>query len=745
MRKNWFYRMLLSYMPVFLAVCLTLLIITFVTVRQLSERSAVKSNEAVTKNAMQLIEQSLRNIEDTMYASVMSDSRIADFYAEANGSYTTSYSAARALGEMQYRHPLIDSAYLYRPEDGTVIGPTSIAQLDGFADQAYVSAIMESDQRFSWGDHRPVSGGTSASKASSVVSLAKIADLRTKGLLIVNVNADSLRDLLSSSTDTATGYLELADAGGTAIVSTIGAERAAGIERKKLVSASMPYTGWQIEGGMLQPGLFAWVTPVLYGSVSLGALCIALGLVWIFYVTRRHYRPVESLLRQVGSFSLKKSAAFPAGANVRDEFQTIGLALDSLWDQSNRLSRENEENKSFKRAHHFRRLAEGRIDAGSKETGKEAELLGLKLDAGAASAAIVEIDRFFVDVCRSYSDRDRQLLKYALQSALRETLDAANIGFQCDWLAEHRLGVIGSHGDDPAAEREFESALDRLRGWSGRHLPFTVTIGIGIPVERSDDIARSFQTAKEALAYKISLGLDRMIRFRDLPGGGHPEIAQGLQRIKEISRMFRMGEPSWMEEWSSLLASMQKGCFSGEQVRHLLFVLLYHVQREMIELPAELQAAWVAESVRLEDALKEGETLGDIGEAFTLVFTAVGERLRQWRESKQNRIVMQEIKRYIDEHYADPNLSQAMLADEFHLHPTSISRLFKEEYGVKFVEYVNAVRVGQATGLMERTDMPVHEIALAVGFVHSQTFIKMFKKITGFTPGTYRKERTGTG
>jgi len=28
--------------------------------------------------------------------------------------------------------------------------------------------------------------------------------------------------------------------------------------------------------------------------------------------------------------------------------------------------------------------------------------------------------------------------------------------------------------------------------------------------------------------------------------------------------------------------------------------------------------------------------------------------------------------------------------------------------------------------------------------VHSQTFIRMFKKITGSTPGIYRKEKNGT-
>ncbi|MEF3312912.1 helix-turn-helix domain-containing protein [Paenibacillus sp. GYB004] len=746
MRKNWFYRLLFSYMPVFIAVCVTLLLITFVSVRQLSDKSAIKSNEAVVRNAVQLIEQSLRAIENAMYDTVSTDARVAAFYDGSDPSYAGAYPAALALGNLKSRMPLLHSLYLYRPEDHTVLMPTSISRLESFPDQAYIERVYNSDRRYTWGDLRPLDETTLAGKRADVVSLSKISDLRTTGLLVANIDVSSLQTLLSDSTDTSTGYLEITGADGAVIANTSGAKARAGQqERKKLVTAEMPYTGWKIEGGLLQPGIFGWVSQVLYVSVSLGVICVASGLVWMIFVTRRHYRPVESLVRQISVFSAKRSAILSPAPGKRDEFQTIGLALDSLWDQSNRLSRENEENRRFRKTFLFRRLAEGRTVAASREALREAEQLGLWADEGMASAVVVEIDRFFVNVCRNYTDPDRQLLKYALQSAAEETVRGAGFPVWTDWLGEHRLGIMIGHRGDSAAGSQAEVPLERLRSWAEASLPFTVTIGVGAAALRIEEISRSFQTASEALAYKVPLGLNRLIRFRDLPEGGRPEIVAELQRIKEISRAFRMGEPGWREEWSLLLASMQGGSLGGEQIRHLLFVLLYHVQREMIELPAELQSAWLAESGKLEDALKEGETLAEIDAALTAVFDAVGERLLQWRESRNNRNVLQEVKTYIDANYADPGLSQAMLGDEFRLHPTSISRLFKEEFGVKFVDYVNSVRIEQAMRLMEQTELPVQDIAEKVGFVHSQTFIKIFKKCTGYTPGAYRKEKTGAG
>jgi AraC-like DNA-binding protein len=429
----------------------------------------------------------------------------------------------------------------------------------------------------------------------------------------------------------------------------------------------------------------------------------------------------------------------------RDEFQTIGLALDSLLNLSDTLSKENEENKKFKSTHHFRQLAEGRTESITREMRKEAEQSGLPLESGPTLAAIVEIDRFLASVCRRYSEHDRQLLTYALQSALQETMSAAGVSVWLDWLAEHQLGLIAAYGGKKSAELEIEAALDSFRIWTERHLPFTVTIGIGISVDRIDTVSRSFKTAREALAYKVPLGLNRVIAFRHLPEDGHPEIVQELQRIKEISRSFRMGEAGWTGEWALLLSSIRNGKFSGEQIRHMLFILLFQVQREMIGLPDELQSVWLKESARLEEALKEGETLSDIDETFTSVLESVWEQLCKWRESKSNRSVLQEIKRYIDGHYSDPNLSLVMLANEFHINPASISRLFKEEFGVKFIDYLNNVRIEQAIRLMQSSDLLVQDIAEQVGFVHSQTFIKMFKKITGSTPGLYRKEKTGGG
>lgn len=67
------------------------------------------------------------------------------------------------------------------------------------------------------------------------------------------------------------------------------------------------------------------------------------------------------------------------------------------------------------------------------------------------------------------------------------------------------------------------------------------------------------------------------------------------------------------------------------------------------------------------------------------------------------------------------------------------SRVFKEVTGTSFSDYIQHLRVDEACNLLRSTDLKVIDIALQVGFKDLKFFYEVFKKITGQTPGDYRK------
>lgn len=105
------------------------------------------------------------------------------------------------------------------------------------------------------------------------------------------------------------------------------------------------------------------------------------------------------------------------------------------------------------------------------------------------------------------------------------------------------------------------------------------------------------------------------------------------------------------------------------------------------------------------------------------------------REYKKNQVV-----EYIKEHYKE-KISLEDIAKEFNYSVGHLCRKFKEEIGDSVVNYIIKYRISIAMKLLfERQELSIEEIALDVGFNDVQFFDKTFKKLTGMTPGKYRKE-----
>lgn len=79
------------------------------------------------------------------------------------------------------------------------------------------------------------------------------------------------------------------------------------------------------------------------------------------------------------------------------------------------------------------------------------------------------------------------------------------------------------------------------------------------------------------------------------------------------------------------------------------------------------------------------------------------------------------------------------LAIQSFLSKNYFSRLFKEVTGISFSDYLQRLRVDEACSLLRQTDMKVIDIAQQAGFKDIKFFYEVFKKITGKTPGDYRK------
>lgn len=101
--------------------------------------------------------------------------------------------------------------------------------------------------------------------------------------------------------------------------------------------------------------------------------------------------------------------------------------------------------------------------------------------------------------------------------------------------------------------------------------------------------------------------------------------------------------------------------------------------------------------------------------------------------------LLQETLDYIGQHYSE-KLSLEMMAERAHLSINYFCKLFKDQTGETFVNYLNKTRIHAAVWLLSTTSMKTYEIADAVGFSDYHHFTKTFKKITGLTPSAVRDQ-----
>ena len=79
------------------------------------------------------------------------------------------------------------------------------------------------------------------------------------------------------------------------------------------------------------------------------------------------------------------------------------------------------------------------------------------------------------------------------------------------------------------------------------------------------------------------------------------------------------------------------------------------------------------------------------------------------------------------------------MADLCHLSPSYFSRLFNQETGESFVNYVNRQKIELAKEQLRGTSKSISQIAGELGYLNVSNFIAVFKRMEGVTPSLYRQ------
>ncbi len=97
------------------------------------------------------------------------------------------------------------------------------------------------------------------------------------------------------------------------------------------------------------------------------------------------------------------------------------------------------------------------------------------------------------------------------------------------------------------------------------------------------------------------------------------------------------------------------------------------------------------------------------------------------------------VREYVIEHFKEPELNLTSVALKFGFNASYLSRAFKEETGVSFIDFLNGCRMEYAISLSKENQY-MYQVAAEVGIPDPNYFGKCFKKYTGLSFSNYIKE-----
>lgn len=254
-------------------------------------------------------------------------------------------------------------------------------------------------------------------------------------------------------------------------------------------------------------------------------------------------------------------------------------------------------------------------------------------------------------------------------------------------------------------------------------------IGIGQVYEQLDDLKKSYHEALVAM-----MDTKRPVKYRfyqDVePGIDQTDQQLDHYRDKAFFDDIRLGK--WDNISQQLVTLIQ--CYQNEQTD------LVKVQQRILEM-IWMMALILDEmhiSIKRETISLHSQTYQQLIEEVKRYFDQIKERYQTYQHAlAADRI--QQIKQYIIEH-SHEDISLDLLAEQIGLSPIYISKMFKEKLGVNYIEFLTACRIDHAKKLMHNQAMSIKEICYEIGYHDPNYFSKVFKRLTGVSPKTYREK-----
>jgi len=445
---------------------------------------------------------------------------------------------------------------------------------------------------------------------------------------------------------------------------------------------------------------------------------------------------VKEALRLGASDYLIKSEITPASltevlAGIREKLQpAAGIETGRLP-----LPLDYSESMSHLKERLFKDLISGLLD--EREASAAAERLQLRVRSDRLVVVKLRIDRF-EDVRKKYVEKDEKLLRFSVTNVLEEIIPS---GRPKEVIVESSAEYLLIHNVRTSDDREARADVGKLCGTIAKTMKdfmnLSLSFGISTVVPGFKQLRTAYAEADAALRRRFFAGAGQVSLFERPPAGDRAR-----------TEAVRTGAPDGDREiaFRDLLESRDEGRIAafldgfraeleaaGADERAIRDAYVRLTEIVNAAAAPESRTQLPAGSLSPYEAVLSAETWDDVhgivaAHASRTVSLSLPEDQAGYAD-----MAAELIHRY----YAE-DISLQSVAGQINVHPSYLSRVFKQEKGENFISYLTRIRVERAKSLLDGGRWRVYEVADKVGYHNYTYFSKLFKKVVGVTPEEYR-------
>lgn len=476
-------------------------------------------------------------------------------------------------------------------------------------------------------------------------------------------------------------------------------------------------------------------------------LSLLMAVLLICFFTWRNYNPIQkvsNLAIKYGNFN-----------NTKDEYEIITNILEDYKSKTKKISQLQNITSNMEKKNFLSSLVTGNVDYNLLQKNLEQFHISFLSDYFIVTVFnVTDISSIFIgdEDIPAHDETDyTDTISFIISNVFEEILDRKHYGVVFPFNG-FNIAIISLN--PKYLSDWYENIADNIneaREFITKNFNFSFTASISNIHNNISELGAAYTEASRTLNYRSLIKNNEVLFYGDVDNNIF-DLCLAPEKLKQISSLIRLGNAKLTQNAvDSLLDeltesnNLQSMNFLIIKICSVILDTIYSLSKDNITVnlsPLLSSLDNLLVSLKNNSSPEKLHDLIQTACALSVKINAEKKNIPSDLEFKEeiHKIddIIARIKDYIQENFTNSELNVASIGYHFDITPYYVSSIFKNSEKITILNYIAKLRIEAAKSMIESTDKPINQIALETGFNNIRTFMRIFTKTVGITPGQYR-------